>query len=110
MTRHKSFGRPTGVSAEPITFDLHGETFTAIPQIQGTTLMNLMKANDPDIPAASAGLIMDFFPLVLEDESLERFNTLISSKDKIVPAETLAEIVGWLVEEYSGRPEEQRED
>ena len=110
MTRHKSFGKPAGASKDPITFDLFDETFTAIPEIQGTTLMGLMKANDPDDPAASASIILDFFPLVLEDESNERFQALTHSKDKIVGAELLAEIVGWLVEEYSGRPEEPRED
>lgn len=110
MTRHKSFGKPAGAKTEPITFDLFDETFTAIPEIQGTTLMGLMQANDPDDPAASVRMILDFFPLVLEDESYERFHALTTSKDKIVSAETLAEIVGWLVEEYSGRPEEPRED
>lgn len=110
MTRHKSFGKPSSAPAEPITFDLHNEHFTAIPEIQGTTLMGLMQGNDPDDAAASVRMILEFFPLVLEEESYERFQALTTSKDKIVSAEQLAEIVGWLVEEYSGRPEQPRED
>lgn len=109
MARFKSFGSPAADKTEPLSFELYGETFNAVPSLQGKVLMGLISKSDINNAAASAGMIVEFFDKVLTPESLTRFNTLTDSSDKIVPVETLAEIVGWLVEEYSGRPEEQRE-
>lgn len=110
MARFKDFGSPAADKTTPLTFRLYGETFHAIPSIQGKALMGLVKSSDTDNPAESANMVMEFYDKVLLPESLVRFNALLDSQDKIVPVETLAEIVGWLVEEYSGRPEEPRED
>ncbi len=109
MARFKSFGSPAADKTEPITFELYEETFEAVPALQGKTLMGLISNASIDDAAQSAGMILTFFDKVLVPESLERFNALQESTEKIVPVETLAEIVGWLVEEYSGRPEEPRE-
>ena len=109
MARFKDFGSPVTASDKPLTFRLYDEEFFAIGQIQGATLMGLVKNANVDDPAQSADMLIGFFDEVLLPESLERFNELNKSKDKIVPVDTLAEIVGWLVEEYSGRPEEPRE-
>jgi len=110
MARFKDFGSPAADKGKPLTFKLYGEKFDAVPAIQGKTLMGLVSNSDINNPAESAKLVLGFFDQVLTKDSLERFNVLIDSDDKIVPVETLAEIVGWLVEEYSGRPEEERED
>ncbi len=109
MARFKDFGSPAANKTEPLRFRLYGEDFTAVANIQGKTLMGLVKNSNTEDPAASADMIFDFYNTVLIPESRERFNRLIESQENIVPVETLAEIVGWLVEEYSGRPEEQRE-
>lgn len=109
MARFKSFGSPAADKSEPLSFELYGETFHAKPALQGKTLMRLIAKSDINNAAESAGMIGDFFDVALLPEDLERFNALQDSDDKIVPVETLAEIVGWLVEEYSGRPEEPRE-
>lgn len=110
MARFKDFGSPTKDQDEPLSFKLYGETFHAVPSIQGKTLMGLIKDASVDDPSESAAMVLGFFDKVLVEESLERFTALTESTDKIVPVETLAEIVGWLVEEYSGRPEAPRED
>jgi hypothetical protein len=62
-----------------------------------------------DVPEAAAKVITSFFKQVLQDESYARFDALLSDKDKIVSVETLGEITGWLMEEYTNRPEEQPE-
>ena len=110
MARFKDFGSPAADKTIPLTFRLYDETFTAVPSIQGKVLMGLVKDSSVDDPGESAAMILGFFDKVLLPESVVRFNALLDSTDRIVPAETLAEIVGWLVEEYSGRPEEPRED
>jgi hypothetical protein len=109
MARFKDFGSPAADKTEALTFALYGESFEAVPAIQGKVLMGLVQGANIDDPGKSAEMVLGFFDKVLLPESLERFNALVDSKDKIVPVETLAEIVGWLVEEYSGRPEEPRE-
>lgn len=106
MTRFKDFGSGTTESVEELEFSLHGETFKCVPNIQGKVLLNLVATASDDDPAKSTAIITSFFDSVLEDESLLRFNALLEDKHRIVSVETLAEITGWLVEQYSQRPEE----
>jgi hypothetical protein len=107
MTKYKDFG--SGKSAgekEPVTFKLHEEEFSCREQLQGKTLLDLVARSSGDDAVESAKTINMFFEHVLLPESYTRFSTLIESADKIVTVETLAEISGWLVEVYAGRPEE----
>lgn len=108
--RFKDFGTGGEVASEPITFKLHGEEFTAIPTIQGKVLMDLVSKSQSEDSIEAMNTISKFFSSVLVDESLERFDALLEDKERIVTMETLGEIIGWLVEEYSGRPNQQPED
>jgi hypothetical protein len=67
------------------------------------------KAGDETDPTAAASVIESFFDLTLLPESLERFNNLLNDPEKIVSVETLSEITGWLVGEYSERPTKEPE-
>jgi len=108
MTKYRDFGsgKNTG-EKEPVTFKIHGEDFSCREELQGKTLLDLVAQSGADDPAQAAKTIGNFFENVLVPESYERFNKLITSPDKIVTVETLAEISGWLVELYAGRPEEE---
>ena len=112
MARSKNFdeGEDNKVVKDPITFTLKGEEFTAIPEIQGTVLMDLVKRSQSEDPAESFDMMIELFENALEDESLERFNALITDKHRIVTIEKLTEVISFLIEEYANRPEEQRED
>ena len=107
MTKFRDFGsgKNTG-EKEPVTFKIHGEDFSCREELQGKTLLDLVAQSSAEDPAQAAKTISNFFENVLVAESYERFNKLITSPDKIVTVETLAEISGWLVEVYAGRPEE----
>ena len=108
--RFKDFGTGTGLNSdEPIIFRLHGEEFKCRPQLQGKAMLNMAVDASSDDPAAAAKLISDFFSNVLVDESFTRFEALTKDPDRIVTVETLGEIVGWLMGEYAGRPEQQPE-
>jgi hypothetical protein len=111
MGRFKDFGAGTSTGTkDPLSFKLHGEEFHCVPEVQGKVLLDLVaKSGSEDDPVAAAEVITFFFKTVLHDDSYEKFEALLSSKDKIVSMETLAEITTWLVEEYTGRPEEQPE-
>jgi hypothetical protein len=105
MARFKDFGSGSDTPAEPVAFKLHGQDFECRAALQGKILLTLVaKSNDTDNPGAAAEVINDFFKYVLLPESYERFNTLTTDPDTIVEVETLGEIVGWLVEQYSERP------
>ena len=108
MTKFRDFGsgKNTG-EKEPVTFKIHGEEFSCREELQGKTLLDLVAQSSAENPAEAAKTIGNFFKNVLVAESYERFNKLITSPDKIVTVETLAEISGWLVEVYAGRPEEE---
>ena len=111
MTRFKDFGAGAAVPREHLEFKLHEETFSCDPAVQGKVHLDLAAkatASGED-GAASAEIILDFFKSVMLDESYARFEVLLESKERIVSVETLGEIVGWLMEEYTNRPEGQPE-
>ena len=111
MTRFKDFGVGSeGENQEAPTFKIHGEEFHCVPTIQGKVLLGLVADSASDDPLIQASIVEDFFSNVLTDESLERFNALTLDKNRIVSVETLGEIVGWLMAEYTARPEAQPED
>ena len=105
MTRSKDFGSGPAETSEAISFTLHGEEFFTVPELQGAVLINLVKDSSSDDAAKNASVVTEFFEYALTDESYERFQALITSKNKIVRVEKLGEIVGWLVEEFTNRPE-----
>lgn len=112
MSRFKDFGAGsgTGEEASPISFKLYDEEFHCVPRMQGKVMLNIVEDSASDDPAASARTINSFFKKVLKDESFTRFDGLLEDKDRVVSVETLAEIVSWLLEEYSNRPNQQPED
>lgn len=112
MARFKDFGAGKDISdVEPLSFKLHGEEFHCSPVIQGKFLLDLVASSGEDDDGSnSARMISSFFEHVLLPESQERFDALLKDTDRIVPVETLSEIVGWLMSEYTNRPNQQPED
>lgn len=103
MVRHKDFGAPVN-SDEPITFTLYGKVFRCVPAIQGRTLLRFISVSSGENAAESAGAILDFFDTAVVPEDLDMFREMTSSLSTVVPLETLAKVMEWMVEEYSGRP------
>lgn len=87
---------------EPITFDVDGEEFEAIPAdrlpagaladyFQLINEGNLFKAHDA------------FFEVVLTEDSYKRFDARLNSKDNPITVTVLGEIAAWLLgDEYMG--------
>lgn len=109
--RFKDFGGDSSVNKEPLSFKLYDEKFECYPAIQGRALLEMVrKAGDENDPSAAAEVVDSFFGVALLPESLERFNNLLKDPKKIVTVETLSEIAGWLVGEYSERPTKESSD
>jgi hypothetical protein len=110
MTKFKDFGTGSETDqTEPIVFKIHGEEFTCKPAIQGKVLISLASQAASEDASDAAKSITTLFDSVLIEESLERFNLLLVDDKRIVSVETLSEIVAWLIETYTQRPNQQPE-
>ncbi len=108
--RHKSFKVKNIEESEPLTFDLGGEEFSCYPEVQGKTILDIMRAaseGDEDTRGVMMAVsVLTFFEKVMPPEEYERFGKLMEDPKRIVPMETLSEIMSWLMEEYTDRPTE----
>ena len=107
--RHKSFEVKNIDESEPLTFDLGGEEFTCHPEVQGKLILDIIRAasdeKDPDQRGMMMAVgVLDFFEKVMDAPEYERFNKLMEDPKRIVPMDTLSEIMSWLIEEYTDRP------
>jgi hypothetical protein len=109
MTKFKDFGTPVSDNKESVSFKLHNEDFFCVPSVQGKVLLNLVANSNSDDPSDTVKVIDEFFKYVLQDESYERFDKLIVSKDRFVSVETLGEITSWIIEQVTSRPNSQPE-
>lgn len=103
-TRHRTFTAAPVSSDEAPSFDLFDETFYGRPAIQGAAILEFVSAADDTNGGSAAKQILAFYKKALTEESHTRFVALIEDPDRVVDLETLTEIVGWLVEEYTSRP------
>jgi hypothetical protein len=71
--------------------------------------LDIVAKSSSESAVDQATVINDFFSHVLVEESLVRFDALVVDKEKVVTTETLGEITGWLVEQYTSRPNSQPE-
>jgi hypothetical protein len=107
--RHKSFEVKNVDDAEPLTFDLGGEEFTCHPEVQGKLILDIIRSaadeKDPDQRGMMMAVgVLDFFKKVMDASEYERFEKLMEDPKRIVPMDTLSEIMSWLIEEYTDRP------
>ena len=106
--RHKSFEVKNLDDAEPLDFDLGGENFVCYPEVQGKTILDIMRAaaeGDEDTRGVLMAVsVLDFFEKVMPPEEHERFSKLMEDPKRIVPMDTLSDIMSWLIEEYTDRP------
>lgn len=106
--RHRTFTpKARNAVLEPVTFDIFDQHFTAVPKVQGIVLMELIEATE-DGEKASIGALLGFLKSVLIDGDFDRLNALLHDTDpsKVIDIEDIADIVGYLVSEYTSRPTE----
>lgn len=102
-TRHRSFSDDEAEGdenpLEPITFDLHNEKFTALPEIQGAALLDFVKGTQ----SGDSSVLLSFLEDAMEDDEWKRLDALLHSKTKITKVKKIRAIVEFLVEEYTSR-------
>ena len=103
--KFKDFGKTQSLDDfPPITFALNGEEFTCRSAMPGTMLLDFIRRADSDSGGMAAEAVVDFLKTSLEEIDADRFQVMINDPETIVQVETLGEIVGWLVEQYTARP------
>ena len=107
MAKFRDFGNGgDGAPKEPISFKLWDQEFHCVPAIQGRLLLDIVSDSSSEDVSKSSQVMDKFFNAVLKPESKKAFDEILSDQEKITSLETLTEIVGWLMEEYSNRPNE----
>lgn len=108
-SRFKDFGKTQTLDEyEPLGFSLNGEDFQCRPALPGAQLLDFVRRADAESGGAAAEAIVEFLEDSLEEADRERFTTMIRDPDVIVEVETLGEIAGWIVEQYTNRPTKPR--
>lgn len=103
VKKPRDFTPKASKKPEPISFLLYGQEFHAYEELQGSTILSFAAAMGDEDGGTSAKLILDFFEKALKPDSYKEFDKVIHDPETIVPAETLAEIVGALMESYTSR-------
>jgi hypothetical protein len=102
VTRHKDFSSGAKIK-EPLTFTIDKEEFTARSAVPGALLLEFVTEAGSDDPTQAADALIDFFALALVSEDVERFTQFIRDPDRAIQIETLAEIVEFLVEQFTSK-------
>ena len=102
--RFRDFGSGSEEEPTPLVFKLYDEEFECYPRVQGKVLLDLVANSNDDDGVGMAKTMSGFFDAVVKPESKKRLDALLSNPDKVVDVETLGEITGWLMEQYSERP------
>jgi hypothetical protein len=86
-----------------------GQSALTEDDIKPLSLLEFIELANSENAGDSAKVTRTFFERVMLQESYIRFNALLDDAEKIVTVDTLSEIIGWLIEEYSNRPNPQPE-
>jgi hypothetical protein len=103
--RFKDFGKTISIDDfAPLGFALNGEEFACRQAMSGAILLDFVRRADSNSGGMAAEAIIEFLGNAMDGDDADRFEALIKDPDRIVQVETLGEIAGWLVEQYTARP------
>lgn len=106
----RQFGtRPaTKIEDSQVGFVLGETKYRCKGDIQGAVILDFIAAAE-DGASGAAAKIIPFFESVLPAAEFTKFSAQLKSEDEIIEIETLSEIVGYLIEEYTERPTQESE-
>lgn len=96
---HKEFAAAT--NTEPVTFLVGGDLFKAAPQCPAGVMLAVASSSSE---TSAAQATVDFLNAVLLPESRELFNQRLVDAANPISMTQLTDILGWLMEVYTGRP------
>jgi hypothetical protein len=96
--------------AEPLEFDLDGETFTAYPPTGGQLALVMASVGKHSQAVERVVAIIDFFDSLLDDEGQARIRERLMDRDDSFDLENVEAILDYLVKEWSARPTKRPSD
>lgn len=103
--RHKNFGTTATIEDfAPLGFMINEQEFICRPALPGSILLDLVRRADGSSGAMAAEAVVEFLTLSIDEADRTKWDELLADPDRIVQMETLGEIAGWLVEQYTARP------
>ena len=107
MKNFKTSNRPIKSAfddAEPVTFKIDDDQFTAYPPTEGQiAYMMASQADDRDLSDSIAG-ILDFFTGILDDQGAATFRRRFTDRDDTLTFEVVQDVLEALISEWSDRP------
>lgn len=111
MARFKKFSGGKKLSDfEPLGFELNGQEFECYSAIPGSVLLEFVRGASSADGATSAGALYTFLEAAMPEAEWERLNEVLHSPETIIELEMIADIVSFLVENFSDRPTTEPED
>jgi hypothetical protein len=95
--------------AEPITFTVDGEEFTAHPPTPGQLAL-IMAAQTSRSMTERIAAIIDFMDCLLDESGQERFRDRLMDRDDPFDVEQVQEVISGLMEEWTARPTQRSSD
>jgi hypothetical protein len=106
--RRKNFSTKKRGTDDVVALDVNqddpesADSFMCQSKIPGMVLVDFISGMDEDDPAAMGAMLKGFFEAAIKPEELERFMAYTRATENEVEIEDLAEMAGWLAEQYSG--------
>lgn len=95
-------------SEEVVKFDINGQEFNCVSRLAAGVIMRFGEIMGSDDESTPGGVLItamkDFFRAVIDPAQIDEFFALLDDPDIAIPVDTLAEIAGWLSEQYTSRP------
>lgn len=103
---HKSYNYQVAEGSQrQVSFDLNGESFQCVDDIDGLTLLDTVTGIREDDPASNVKVVKDFLQIALPGEGdYQRFESTVRAPRSGVNAERLMGILTDLLEQYTSFP------
>jgi hypothetical protein len=90
--------------AEPITFKVDGEEFTAYPPTAGQLALVTAAQSEYTPAVERVKALIDFLDGLLDEHGRERFRERLLDRDDPFDFDTVEGVIEWAMEEWSARP------
>ena len=90
--------------AEPIEFDVDGETWTAYPPTAGQLALIMAAQSEYSTPVERVRGMIDLLDSILDEEHRARYRERLMDREDTFEFDTVEAILEYLIEQWSARP------
>jgi hypothetical protein len=101
MRRKKFISKKVGTD-DVVILEVNDTEFKCKSRIPGMILVDFISHMDEDDPKSMGDSLRGFFDNTIQEVDLERFNEYVRNPENDIDLEMLAEMAGWLAEQFSG--------